>query len=272
MSPPFDKMPDYKRTGRIPPEHDVRLLPKFETVEEGKQRRNRLARLATRRSGGTITPRFATCTKDARCDSGACPICMRRFRRWFGHAVMNLIGRKAAVFVTVVDERRHCPPGELGALSLEDLLDECTALMSIAGLGNLVMVGGIDFSFNTDGAGRWPDHWCPHFAVLVIGATPNTVKAALSKRFRASSVVRRPVNAKAVTDPLGGITYLIKSVYSRRSSYFDKKKKRYDARDLPLKAPQEHELTLFLDQFQPVDRLFLQNIRIKGAKLVKEIK
>lgn len=176
-----------------------------------------------------------------------------------------------AVFVTVVDERHHRLPGELGTLSLEDLLDECAALMSIAGLGELVIVGGVDFSFNTDGAGRWSDHWCPHFALLVFGATRKTVKAALSPQFRASVCVPRPVKTKTINDPLGLVTYLIKSAYFRRSSYLAANG-RYNARRLPLKAAQEHELTLFLDQFQPVDRLFLQNIRIKGAGLVKERK
>lgn len=94
MSAPFDKMLDYKRIGGIPPEHDVRLLPKFESTEEGKRRRVRLAKLTTRRSGGTVTPRFAACTRHTRCHSAACPICMRIFRRWFGHAVMDVIERK----------------------------------------------------------------------------------------------------------------------------------------------------------------------------------
>lgn len=176
-----------------------------------------------------------------------------------------------AAFVTVVDERHHRPPGELGTLSLEDLRNECAELMSIAGLGDLVIIGGIDFSFNVDSTGRWSDHWCPHFALLVLGATRKTVKAALSKRFRASVCVPRPVKTKTINDPLGLVTYLIKSVYFRRSSYLAANE-RYNARRLPLKAAQEHELTLFLDQFQPVDRLFLQKIRIKGAGLVKESK
>lgn len=94
MSAPFDKTPDYKRIGGIPPEHDVRLLPKFETVEESNHRRDRLVTRTTRRSGGTVTPRFAACTKHSRCHSAGCPVCMRLFRRWFGHAVMDVIERE----------------------------------------------------------------------------------------------------------------------------------------------------------------------------------
>ncbi|HYD32281.1 MAG TPA: hypothetical protein VEB64_15670 [Azospirillaceae bacterium] len=268
MSDLFEKFPFYLETGRIVRDYDVRRLKKFETPGIADRRAVLLARRTKRRSAGTVTPRFAACAKGSRCNSGACPRCMRLFRRWFGHAAMSLIGGEAVTFVTVVGDAFGYEAGSLHRFDPVAAMTWLRRLLSKAGLGTLTVVGGLDISFNVDGEKRWPDHWRPHFALLVLGSNPERVKAALEPFIKASESVPRPVQAKNVTDPLAVITYLVKAAYFRRSSY-RAENGRYNTRRLPLKAAQEHELTLFLDQYQPEARLFLQNTRIEKAGLVR---
>jgi len=192
---------------------------------------------------------------------------MRLFRRWFGHAVMNLLGRDTATFVTIVNDEFSYPTGKLNRFDLHDAKDWLLDKLKDAGLGGLAVVGGIDFSFNVDAEERWRDHWRPHFALLVLGKSKEEVKAALEPHLHATAAVPRPIKTVDASKPLKLITYLMKSIYLRRSSYLANNG-RYNTRNLPLKAAQEHELTLYLDQHQPTDRLFLQNIRIRGAELV----
>lgn len=269
MSTPVKEIPFYMKPGLIPQEHDVRLLPRFETWDGANRRRVLLTRRTKRRSGESVSPRFANCAKRARCNSGACICCMRFLRRWFGPATMSAVKLEVITFVTIIDEIFCYAPNELCKFDPDLAKDRLSRKLLDSGLDKMIIIGGIDFSFNTDGEGRWPDHWCPHFALLILGATPEEVTAALDPHFESSVRVPRPVKAKKVNDLLRLTTYLVKSTYSRRSSYLAKNG-RYNTRDLPLKASQEHEITLFLDQFQPVDRLFLQNIRIRNAKLVKK--
>jgi len=79
-------------------EHDPGfVLPGFETKSDAKSRRaDRVKLLEKSRVEGCqehheLADRLSACRPHGRCNSGACPICMRRARRWFvGAAIVVL--------------------------------------------------------------------------------------------------------------------------------------------------------------------------------------
>jgi hypothetical protein len=75
--------------------HDVRRRPGFESIPEADRRRERRIRLLERSNEPghrALAEKLRACRKEARCGSGACPVCMRRARRWFTAAAAELLG------------------------------------------------------------------------------------------------------------------------------------------------------------------------------------
>jgi hypothetical protein len=69
---------------------------KAPSAEEAVRKRlanvKRLRRFApTLQSAGAVSNRLAACKPGNRCKSGACPVCVRAFQRWFVHSTEQLI-------------------------------------------------------------------------------------------------------------------------------------------------------------------------------------
>jgi hypothetical protein len=72
----------------------VFLLDGFETYSEVRERSAMLRSVLWRgnRVERQKSLKLHRCRKNRRCGSAACPICIRRFRRWFVSQVFNLFG------------------------------------------------------------------------------------------------------------------------------------------------------------------------------------
>ncbi|HYG87969.1 MAG TPA: hypothetical protein VD978_17065, partial [Azospirillum sp.] len=174
---------------RLPPpspEHDIAELtrkygPKerFETEAWSMGLRDKIVRSLTRVGGveaKALAKRMARCKSGKRCGSGACPICCREFRRWWVAAVLGVLDKGdprfqegALIAVNLVNAQHQRAEDNLLSLDLKKLVDQYRKRLRRAGFEDLVIVGGVDFSFNTDSLGRWGDHWCAHLYILVGG-------------------------------------------------------------------------------------------------------
>jgi len=74
--------------------HDLaHVLQDFETFDEVVERRRKLiSTLRWKRRGRRQARKLARCRKDRRCGSPICPVCLRRFRRWFVGQALTVLG------------------------------------------------------------------------------------------------------------------------------------------------------------------------------------
>ncbi len=270
MSTPFYARP----TRWLPGSHDSALFLKgFETPAQVEVRHKKDVEVFTRKFPGCPVSAMAQCQPEALCNSGACPICMRLFRRWYISAALKMFAESSEplVALSLIHPNWQRGPGELGGLDPELAKRQLAKCIVRAGLGRLVIVGGLDFSFNIHAGNRWEPHWQPHFYLICQGASRMAIKEALSgngRSFKASLSIPRPVMATDVKNRMRAISYSMKSMFFRRSTYLGNDGA-WNSRSLSLKPDQQAELTAFLDQHKPTDRMFLRNVRHHGLKLVK---
>lgn len=255
----------YGPAGRPPvrPEHDVRRMGGFETLHQARERWQR--DVALTRDIGHL--RFRRCRQAQPCNSAACRLCMREFRVWLvsqGIEAFEHGGRMTAVSLVHADWRRD--PGTLHTLDLEKLKRQARRHIERTGL-RIAAIGGIDVSFNEHSDAAWNPHWQGHLYLIVQGAKPGDVKKALARFYPVIDSIPRPVQHRIVETPVGAFSYAIKSAIFRRVSYVAKAG-RGNTNDCPLKPEQQRELLVFFDQHEPIDRLFLRNVRRRGARLV----
>ena len=248
-------------------EHDIRNMAKFETPVQAWDRRERLRSIIRDIPEATLH----NCRlPKAPCNSAACPRCMREFRIWFGAAGMRAMeynGPMTALSVVHCDWQRA--PGALHTLDLEKLKRQARRHIERAGLSDVVGIGGIDFSFNEHSDKRWEPHWQAHLYLILQGAPAAQIKKALAAFYPVTVSVPRPLKARRVDTPAGAFSYAMKAIFDRRVSYVDGNRNGNDnTKDYPLRPAQLRELVVFLDRHQPTDRLFLRNVRRRGAELV----
>jgi hypothetical protein len=261
--PPF-----YLRSKPNPKNDPAEWLPDFETEEQVAERYAARERLMFR--GKSMSqPNFHWCTQDTPCDSGACPFCMRSFRRWLVDAGRTLFEERGDPLsvASLVHHSLSRFPGHLNTFDLRKAKRQLARHVDRAGLGALVAIGGFDFSYNQPTA-PVNSYWQPHAYVIFQGAEPEIVKQALSPFYPATTNIPRPIRTRRVCDLMQALSYAMKAVFSRRSSYADNQG-RPNTRGFDLKPEAERELISYLDQLKPNDRLFLENVRRLGATLIR---
>ena len=90
------------------------------------------------------------------CRHPICPICARRFRRWFAANIMA-IDQKISNPVTVTLFCAVLPERQLHRVDIAKLHDRVRHRFRRAGLGDIVAVGGTDVAYRAD-QGDWLAH------------------------------------------------------------------------------------------------------------------
>ncbi|CAO3426290.1 hypothetical protein [Azospirillum argentinense] len=265
-------------------------MPNFETSQKTK-----VWRLSTAKHLKKWLPhksklrhRLETCRKGRRCASGACPTCRRQVRRWFVGQALDMLEEIGArmphllttpIFaVTIIDRQDQRPQGELHTFEMIAMIRRIRKLFERAGLGPVVILGGVDFSFNIDDTGldRWDPHWCPHLHLVVIGATRKALKKALAPHFIADRTVKRPLYIKEVkgtgADFVRKSSYCLKNVFNKIPRFIGAATGKEHNKKYSLIREPAAELASYLDLYQLTDRLFLRNIRRHGWRLVLTLK
>jgi hypothetical protein len=253
--------------GEPNPKNDPAVwLPGFETEEQVAKHYAARERLMFR--GKSMSqPNFHWCTQDTPCDPAACLWDMRGFRRWWVDAGITLLDQRPGPLcvASLVHHSLSRCPGKLSTFDLGKAKRQLARHVDRARLGALVAVGGFDFSYNQF-ANSLISYWQPHAYVIFQAAEPETIKQALSPFYPTTPDIPRPVRTRKVNDLMQALSYAMKAVFSRRSSYADHQG-RPNTRNFDLALEAERELLSYLDQLKPVDRLFLKNVRRQGTKL-----
>lgn len=269
-----------------PAQYDIARLTKncepknrFETCVQVRNRREKLVRLLENgdKDAQRVAKRLKRCKPQRRCGSGACPVCCRKFRRWWVGEVLNLLspthgvkgnGDAVALTITLVNREHRRAAGQLHTLDLKKLIDQYRTQFKRANLDAAVVVGAVDFSFNVDGLKRWEPHWSPHLYLIVRGAASEAVRERLKRYLIADDAVPRPIRKRTMKDTVKAASYAWKSAFFQRNSFLDGAGT-LNSWPYPMKAPQVRELMVYLDRYQPTDRLFLRNVRRHGWTLVR---
>ena len=263
----LDEYPKIKR------EFDLqrRNLEQFETFDKAKEARDKLIRRL--RKGGhehqKLAKKLSRCKKGRRCWSGACPVCMRRFRRWFASQALSIIKEQdAPLLVTFVPSKVDLKRGQLLTLDVRKMIENLRKRLAHTDVANVIVLGAVDISFNVSDNNHDDGYWQPHFHVVATGVSKHTLKTVLDPIYNREDNTPRPLKIKHVRENLPRtILYTFKPGFSRRSR-FKKLEGGPGTKTLPLKPPEVREAALFADSISITDRQFLRNIRRHGQQLI----
>lgn len=257
-----------------------RIDGRFETAERAKKDRLRLVhRFRTAdKAGRRLGKRLKQCKAKERCGSAACRSCGRRVRRWFVGEAMRLLEQiererselldHPILTVTLINRKHQRAPGQLHTLDIVKMIKLLQTQMARGGLREVVVFGGVDFSFNVDATGmkEWEPYWAPHFHLIVIGTTKKALKAALDRHFDADVTVTYPIRIKPLEAEVKGrcefLSYCLKTLLKRKVYRWTEKGIRPS--NEALSRSESMELALLLERFQPTQRLFLKGCSRRG--------
>ena len=243
------------------------LPRKFETQKEAVKRRDKLVATLAKGTGEdkTTARKLRRCKNKRRCQTEACPICMRPFRKWLlREGLMVLEERRYWYACSIVPADLRKPIGELANFDLENYVKAVKKrLERSSGLKDALVIGGVDFSLNTEDNAN--PVWQPHLYLLIAGLSKKQLKAGLTEVFKGETTSRRPYRLTRVYGPRGALSYAYKAQFWRRSGYTHNG--RANTRNLPLKLPEQREITSFFERYRPGDRLILRGIRRDGGRL-----
>ena len=279
---PFDPYKAVKKNAlRYDPE---KKLKGFESDATALSRNEELIRALDKRDdGGCLASRLRACTPrhrrdPATCLSPACNNCGKEYRRWYTDAAVGLAQKARertgdfGVVVSVIAAGLTAPIGELGNVNLTEARH-----LWWEGLHQLAptygSIGGIDVSFNESASSRELGYFQVHFASALLGHdSAEPAREALNKKVKAvfelEPTALVPVKVTPLRAPMEQLSYLHKSLFSRRVEIIDWRDRR-NTLDLPLKPAQAAEIAIWLDKFSMSDRLLLHGLRRRGAKIVE---
>ena len=246
-------------------------LPKgFETRTEADERRLRLAGVLRQgnKAERLLANKLKRCDDDSRCHSGACPVCVGQFRVDLlreGEVVLEEF--KDWVGASIVPAGFLFAPGKLGDFDPAAMAKMIGKRLERHFPDVPVVIGGVDISFNlTDNkAGVWQ----PHLYLIMQGKPSGRLVNRLKAAFAGEPLANRPVHIQALYSHRGPLTYVFKSVFNRRSTYFFRSKQR--VRTQSLKDPELRELAVALDRFPLGTRLILKGVRRSGGSPMRLI-
>jgi hypothetical protein len=249
---------------RTPP-----VLPdNFEKYGEAdKQRRHRIRVL--QHGGSThrqLAEKLGECRKGHRCDSGACPICVGRFRRWlYGESLPIFVSRPNWTRASIIGGGMSVPRGQLHTFDLRALRKRIAKRLERSSLRNRIVFLGIDVSLNL--RDNVIVGWQLHIYLLVEGQNTSRVQETLKAVFRPEPTAKIPYRFSCVTDPGSAITYAYKSSFVRHSQYRTPDGKA-QTRNQDLKGGALRELLVFLHKYPIGSRLILRGLRRDGKHLI----
>ena len=238
----------------------------FETRDEcaGRDEANREVLWIGDERCQELGDRLATCGRRHPCGSPACKRCMREFRRAFTGIALpparQLVALgMMAVFVTIVWDDPALRNPSLRGLDLDRVKQRLRMTLRRIGLGQVPMIGGIDFDWSEE----WRV-WEPH-AHAVAFIYDESDLDPLYGSFRPSNDVPRPVVVQEVRELHAALAYCWK--FSPRRKTGRRQAGNGLRRKRGLKVARLREALLWLDVRDPMGFIFLQGIRRVGQSL-----
>lgn len=236
-------------------------LPKkdrFESVIDAKTESVRSETVLGSIAGGRIYADFLSeCrAQDYRCDKPFCPICARRFRRWFIGELLRITAdaSNARIFTVLL---QSAPCEDLQALDEARYKNIIRKRLKRAGLQKAVVIGGFEIAYK---ASR---RVCVlHANLLVIGGE-RSAREGFAASFSGGKFAR-PVVGKRVRDRPKQLSYLLKfTTYHRPYKQSGPSR----SKPVPLNGPQHFALVKWMANCSFPDFLFLFNARRAGQTI-----
>ncbi|QDG74800.1 hypothetical protein [Labrenzia sp. PHM005] len=242
---------------------------KFETYQTAKTRLKKIqSRLTKLDDLSPDLKKLLSCKPGDRCNTEACPVCLRQFRKQLPLEAVRLgISDGDWTAASIIPADMVYPKGKLRDADLKAIRKRVSKWMDRSKLSDKVVIGGIDISFNT--RSNVPIGWQLHLYLLIKAPCTEELKQQIRKAFPASIEAPRPYRIKAVASGSFKrvLTYSYKSGFYCRSQFekSDWLKRdgtpRVKTRSLSLKSEQELELLGWLAEHAIGSRLILRNLR-----------
>lgn len=215
------------------------------------------------------------CAYTTPCNSGACPTCMQPARvKWTG-AVVGLVEHdwgqphsSQLGFLTFVLPDLFIRPDTLHTFNPRSFKDRIAHVLNRAGLGNVAVVGGIDFALTVVkalGAAHWQPHlhaimWCP------MGVAE--AEATLQQHVKISDLVDKPIVIRPLTRALPEVArYTFKAMYWKRKPYISSRTGKSCVRHERLPVWAARELARCLHRIGIEARQFRKNVEWHDGRL-----
>ncbi len=225
-----------------------------------------------------LASKIRVCKKENRCLSGACPSCLREARIWLmSHGVtamedLAIAGRRGKIegaskdwsVASIIPAGFNAPLGALHTLSLKTKVKTTARCLQRANLNGARVIGGIDLSLNTL---ENEEHTWQLQLFLLINAPPSDgLKETLAEAFSPEPMAKRPLHVSSMYMPRTALSYAFKSTFQLRSAY-DSDGEACVRKVRLSKKEYVRELSRFLAQGKPLQRLILRGIKREGENL-----
>jgi hypothetical protein len=258
--------PPFWRRRRPPAKYDIALLrpatlpprERFETVKDARRESDRSGTLlrSSPRGSKALAESLSDCRKaNYQCDQPFCPICARRFRRWFIGELLRISRGSAPVHIYTV-LLREADGDHISELDPAPYRHSLRKRLKRAGL-DVPVIGGFEVVYK---ARR--KVWVLHINLVIFGGTENA-----HENFETSfdnSDIDRPVDSATLNDPAEQLSYVLKFTtyhrpYERQSSAKSPAK--------PLNGRDHARLVEWMSELEFGDFLFLVNARRNGPRI-----
>jgi hypothetical protein len=211
-----------------------------------------------------------SCKAKRRCMSGACPECIRAFRRWFVSQAQDLVsGAEPNTLhcVSVISGKNRTLADQLTNFSPTNMLRSLTDLARASGNVQWA-IGGVDLSLNDDTAKSLDIGWQPQVYAIAHLAEGKSSLDILRKSYQADETVRRPIHIKPYDGSIKAISYAYKADFLRRVAYQrevgppESRRTCWHTRKVSLRPAEHVQAMLWMHKIGLAGRLFLKGVRM----------
>jgi hypothetical protein len=254
------KMPKFWCRKKPNKKHNIALLmpsylPKgkrFETPEDVYAESERSEALLGTTEEATI---LAGCRSGPACNNTFCPICARRFRKWFIGELLRIVENETRPVRVLTVLLEAADRKDISNLDFRHHGHALRKRLQRAGLGGAVAIGGVEMAYRAK-----DKKWVLHINLVIIGG-----RKASMKKFQESfarSEIDRPVVTVGLKNRAEQLSYVLKFTTYHRP-FTQRGPAKSPAR--PLNGPDHRALVQWMHRYQFTDFLFLYNARRKAS-------
>jgi hypothetical protein len=244
-------------------------LPDFETVQQCRERQQKMARRFERagdlqhdNAWQECEPKFCAATP---CRDG-CWFASRRHRYQMITEGHRLLSNQPGdlLFATITHPKWELPIGKLAEANIPAVRQWLYRRFKRLGSG-VIAVGGFEVSLNIELDGTTT--WAGHVHLVVAGTDRQSLKKAfqIEKHYRSRPYLR-PVDVRAVDDPGRQLGYSLKRIARRRVAYMDGQG-RQNRNQSNLTSSEQREFDGWLLGLEVGARTILIGCRAHGSRL-----
>ncbi len=245
-----------------------------EAMAQSKRLCKTLHRLSTE-AGIGLAAKLAGCAPENRCQSGACPVCIRAAQRWFvasAAPVLAEVSKTSGICCVSIIPANFDDDGKPQIIgSVRAAIRQILTVFRQAGIR--FHLGGLDISYNEVEGDKNDRKYkrCVHIWGFLRADELRATESFLRRAFYRTEMARRTFMSKAFDGNPAGIAYVLKNAFVRRMrlSPDENRSGRFNTRDKGLLASQKAILALRLDKIGLSVRLLSIGVEIELFRTLK---